>query len=77
MSFDSASIVHLIIASSIGEMQFEPLNFAGYDRKGTYNKSEEVTCRLRENAQRGREVLEVIEQKAPECLKRLLRVADE
>ena len=31
MTFDSTSIVYLIIASSIGEMQLEPLNFVGYD----------------------------------------------
>ena len=60
MSFDSTSIVHLIISSSIGKMQLEALNFAGYDKKGTCDKSENVTCRLREDMERGREVLDVI-----------------
>ena len=59
MSFNSTSILHLIIASRIGEMQLQPLNFAGNGKKSTYDKSEEVICWLREDTEQGREVFEV------------------
>ncbi|KAF8337150.1 hypothetical protein F5887DRAFT_920561 [Amanita rubescens] len=58
MSFDSMSIIHLVIASSIGEVQLGSLDFTGYNAKGVYDKAQNFRCRLSALDARGREPLQ-------------------
>lgn len=47
MSFNSMSIIHLIVAwSSIKQTGLGSLDFTGYDREKVYGMSEDVTCSL-------------------------------
>ena len=46
MSFDPTSIIHLIIACSIG--QLDPLQFKGYDEANTYDRPNDVKFGLAE-----------------------------
>ncbi len=60
MSFDSMSIIHLVIALSIGgTLPLGSLDFKGYDKKSVYDKSEDVRCWLSGPNVKGRERLRV------------------
>ena len=59
MSFDSMSIIHLVVASSIGKVELGPLDFSGYDKKSVYDKSQHVRCKLSALDSQGREPLQI------------------
>lgn len=60
MSFDSMSIIHLLVAwSSIQQTGLGSLDFTGYDKKKVYGMSEDVTCSLSMGEQARRQGLKV------------------